>query len=133
MPPIARPLLLLMSVLALCVLFNSPNPTNAVAAEMALDVGDVTGNSATSVGNINQCFQVASGASYTMDVVLISVTDAVASQFTTDRTREVLAIKNASRSFVARNDLNRDGAINVTDRTIVQLFIRKTAGLPCTP
>ncbi len=82
MSSIVRPVLLLLSVLVLFVLFNSQKPAGAVGTEMALDVGDVRGNSATSIGNINQCLQVASGASYTVDVVLIDVTDAVASQFT---------------------------------------------------
>ncbi len=30
-------------------------------------------------------------------------------------------------------DLNADGAINVTDRTIDALYIKQTGGLPCTP
>ena len=49
---------------------------------VAIDVGDVTGNTGTSVGPINGCFQVQSGATYTLDVVVRDVKDLVAGQFT---------------------------------------------------
>jgi len=40
---------------------------------------------------------------------------------------------NNATGYNKRYDLNADGAVNVTDRTIVALYIKLTGGLPCTP
>ncbi len=60
---------------------------------MAIDIGDVTSNSSTVLGTINDCFGVASGATYTLDVVTQGVSNVAAAQLTlnyqgsvTDRT-----------------------------------------------
>ncbi len=61
--------------------FVGVRPSHADDPVMALDfaTGD---NGNNDVGNVQSCIEVRSGASYTVDVVLIDVTDAVASQFT---------------------------------------------------
>jgi hypothetical protein len=68
------------SILSLAA-FVSVRPSHADDPVMALDfaTGD---NGSNHVGNVQSCTEVRSGASYTVDVVLIDVTDAVASQFT---------------------------------------------------
>ena len=46
----------------------------------------------------------------------------------------VLALKAYDGgTYNKRYDLNADGAINVTDRTILALYIKATGALPCTP
>ena len=55
---------------------------HAQSTVVAIDAGDVTGNTGTGVGTINGCFQVPSGGTYTLDVVVRDVNDLVAGNFT---------------------------------------------------
>jgi len=55
---------------------------HAQSTVLAIDAGDVTGNTGTSVGTINGCFQISSGGTYTLDVLVGDVKDLVAGQFT---------------------------------------------------
>ncbi len=64
-------------------LWASPS-AQAQETVFAIDVGDVSGNTATAVGTVNTCFQATAGQSYPLDVVVEDVNDVVWSQFTLD-------------------------------------------------
>jgi len=66
---------------AALTLWASPS-AQAQGTVFAIDVGDVSGNTATTVGTVNTCFQATAGQPYSLDVVVQDVTDVVYSQFT---------------------------------------------------
>jgi len=75
--------LFIASVVAFVALTPWANPSaQAQQTVFAIDVGDVSGNTATTVGTVNTCFQTTVGQSYPLDVVVEDVTDVVWSQFT---------------------------------------------------
>ena len=72
----------LLAVVGLLALFAGGGAARAQNTLMAIDVGDVTGNSGTSLGDINRCLEVAPEQEYTLDVVILDVQDLVAAQLT---------------------------------------------------
>lgn len=75
--------LFIASVVAFAALTLWASPSaQAQGTVFAIDVGDVSGNTATAVGTVNTCFQATAGQSYPLDVVVQDVTDVVWSQFT---------------------------------------------------
>ena len=72
----------LLAVVGLLALFAGGGTARAQNTLMAIDVGDVTGNSGTSLGDINRCLEVAPEQEYTLDVVILDVQDLVAAQLT---------------------------------------------------
>ena len=60
----------------------SSRETNAAPPDsLAIDVGDVTGNTTSALGTVDGCFQTTPGATYDLDVVVESVTDISGADF----------------------------------------------------
>ena len=99
--------------------FVGVRPSHADDPVMALDfaTGD---NGNNDVGNVQSCIEVRSGASYTVDVVLIDVTDAVASQFTLSYSGSVdardvsMSLLNEEKPDVGGSAMIETGASDAT-------------------
>ena len=72
----------LLAVVGLLALFAGATAASAQNTLVAIDVGDVAGNSGTSLGDVNRCLEVAPEQEYTLDVVILDVQDLVAAQVT---------------------------------------------------